>query len=110
MAKKISQLPSAASLNLSDEFEINQGGVSKKVTASVLAALFGVVYIDAEQVNTLFSGNTFVLAFPPVFVYSLSMNGQVLTNLIDYTISGPTITFTNSWAGPETLRVSYKHV
>lgn len=105
MAKKISQLPAVTALNSTDEIEVNQGGVSKKAKISDIISTNGT---DAEQVNISVTGTVYNLSFAPTFIYGVYVNGQRYTNLIDYTVAGNVVTFTNALAA-DSVTISYKY-
>ena len=76
MAKKISQLPLAPSLNATDEIEINQNGESKKIKISDLGSFFSLGNKDIYE--TTIAGGTVTLPWTPTFVWGAYMEGQEL--------------------------------
>lgn len=95
--KKISELAVANPLGVGDLFEINQGGVNKKLNSSQLSTFVGsAAFVDGETPSGTVDGvnDTFTLANTPIVgsvkVYLNGIRMQVTT---DYTISGTTITF-----------------
>ena len=89
--KKISELAAANPLGSGDLFEVLQGGVNKKVSATSL-----VLFVDGETPTGSINGSNtdFVLANTPVSgSVKVFLNGVRQKLTIDYTISGTTITF-----------------
>ena len=94
MNKKISDLALASALAGTEQFECTQGGVNKRVPASMLVST--TVFVEGEtpsgSVND--SNVTFTLAnTPTVGSVKVYQNGIRLKVTTDYTISGATITF-----------------
>lgn len=96
MAKKISQLSSASTLNLTDEFEINQGGTSKKVSAATMGVLFGFgTYTNGAGITL--TGNVFALD-NSYFTGQATVAGGVVT-LSNSAVIGKVLTGYVSGAG-----------
>lgn len=63
--------------------------------------------MDTAETYTV-TGLTQSLLHTPSFVYGVFMNGQRLTNTVDYTISGTTITFVNSLSA-DSITIVYSY-
>ena len=62
-------------------------------------------FVDDPQTIT---GTTMTLAHTPTFVFGVYYNGQRLTNVDDYSVSGTTVTFTFSLSADK-VTVVYKY-
>lgn len=104
--KKISELAAATTLNDGDLFEVMQGGVNKKVTASSL-----VVFVDGETPTGSVNGSNtnFTLAnTPKTGSVKVFLNGVRQKVTTDYTISGTTITFLVAPATNDIILCDYR--
>jgi hypothetical protein len=92
--KKISDLAAASALSGPELFEVLQGGVNKKVSASGLIG--SSLFVDDEtptgDIDDI--NDTFTLANTPITgSVKVYQNGIRLRATVDYNISGTTITF-----------------
>lgn len=113
--KKISELAVANPLGVGDLFEVNQGGVNKKLNGSQLSTFVGgSAFVDGETPSGAIddANDDFVLANTPIVgSVKVYLNGIRLQVTTDYTISGTTITFvTPPTAGPpaDIILVDYR--
>lgn len=91
--KKISALPVAAALTGAELVPIVQSGQTVQTTMNAVVAYFvSTAHLETHSVT----GTTQSLVHVPTFIIGVFMNGQYLTYLTDYTISGNTITFVNT--------------
>ena len=93
--EKISNLPAAAALTGVELIPIVQGGQTVQTTMNAVVAYFvSTAHLETHSIT----GTTQALAHVPTFIIGVFMNGQYLTYMTDYTISGNTINFVNTLA------------
>lgn len=107
MNKKISDLAAASALSGPELFEVLQGGVNKKVSASSVLNLFVENETPSGSINDV--NTVFTLANTPVTgSVKVFLNGLRMKPTVDYNISGTTITFVTAPATSDTLIADYR--
>lgn len=110
--KKISDLAAAATLTGPEYFEVLQGGVNKKVTAtSLVGDVASSAFVDGETPTGDIDGvnDVFTLANNPIAAsVKVYQNGIRLKVTDDYTISGATITFVTPPAISDIILTDYR--
>jgi len=107
--KKITQLPSAGTLDGTEIVPLVKNGITSQTTTQDIADLGGGggTFTDVENTQTI-TGTSIILPNTPNFIYGVFMNGQRLTLTVDYTISTNTITLTTA-ADSDSFTIIYKY-